>query len=94
MADGDLLMFLRAARSMAAFQGMCDGGLEDGCLAASRDDTTINALDVVSTACHMPHAACLRAISACYNILHQPTLLFFYSYTILVTIQAKLYKRS
>lgn len=47
MADGDLLMFLRAARSMAAFQGMCDGGLEDGCLAASRDDTTINALDVV-----------------------------------------------
>lgn len=50
MADGDLLMFLRAARSMAAFQGMCDGGLEDGCLAASRDDTTINALDVVSAA--------------------------------------------
>lgn len=49
MADGDLLMFLRAARSMAAFQGMCDGGLEDGCLAASRDDTTINALDVVIT---------------------------------------------
>lgn len=63
MADGDLLMFLRAARSMAAFQGMCDGGLEDGCLAASRDDTTINALDVVSTS-----SACLRAISACYNI--------------------------
>lgn len=29
--------------------GMCDGGSpEDGCLAASRDDTTINALDVVS----------------------------------------------
>lgn len=56
MADGDLLMFLRAARSMAAFQGMCDGGLEDGCLAASRDDTTINALDVVSTC--MPHATC------------------------------------
>ena len=27
---------------------MCDGGLEDGCLAASRDDTTINALDIVS----------------------------------------------
>jgi len=49
VADGDLLMFLRAARSMAAFQGMCDGGLEDGCLAASRDDTTINALDVVIT---------------------------------------------
>lgn len=46
--DGDLLMYLRAARSMAAFQGMCDGGSpEDGCVAASRDDTTINALDVV-----------------------------------------------
>lgn len=41
-------MYLRAARSMAAFQGMCDGGSpEDGCIAASRDDTTINALDVV-----------------------------------------------
>lgn len=47
--DGDLLVYLRAARSMAAFQGMCDGGVEDGCLAASRDDTTINALDVVSS---------------------------------------------
>lgn len=47
--DGDLLMYLRAARSMAAFQGMCDGGSpEDGCMAASRDDTTINAFDVVS----------------------------------------------
>jgi hypothetical protein len=28
---------------------MCDGGSpDDGCVAASRDDTTINALDVVS----------------------------------------------
>lgn len=45
----DLRMFLRAARSMAAFAGMCDGGsLEDGCIAASKDDTTINALDTVS----------------------------------------------
>lgn len=43
-------MYLRAARSMAAFAGMCDGGCpEDGANAASRDDTTINALDVVST---------------------------------------------
>ena len=49
LMDTDLLMYLRAARSMAAFQGLCDGGSpEDGCLAASRDDTTINALDVVS----------------------------------------------
>lgn len=48
--DGDLLMYLRAARSMAAFAGMCDGGsADDGCIAASRDDTTINALDVVSS---------------------------------------------
>lgn len=47
--DADLVMFLRAARSMAAFAGMCDGGSpDDGCLAASRDDTTINALTVVS----------------------------------------------
>lgn len=44
----DLKMYLRAARSMAAFAGMCDGGsAEDGCLAASRDDTTINALQLV-----------------------------------------------
>ncbi|KAI7794112.1 putative arginine-glutamic acid dipeptide repeats protein, partial [Triplophysa rosa] len=44
--DCDLLMYLRAARSMAAFAGMCDGGsTEDGCLAASRDDTTLNALN-------------------------------------------------
>lgn len=34
---------------MAAFAGMCDGGsTEDGCLAASRDDTTVNALNTVS----------------------------------------------
>ncbi|KAI1301888.1 Arginine-glutamic acid dipeptide repeats protein [Halotydeus destructor] len=46
--DCDLMMYLRAARSMAAFVGMCDGGsAEDGCLAASRDDTTINALELL-----------------------------------------------
>ena len=34
---------------MAAFVGMCDGGSpEDGCYVASRDDTTINALELVS----------------------------------------------
>ena len=33
---------------MAAFAGMCDGGsTEDGCTAASMDETTINALDTV-----------------------------------------------
>lgn len=48
VADADLVMYLRAARSMAAFAGMCDGGSpDDGCLAASRDDTTISALAVV-----------------------------------------------
>ena len=47
--DGDLIVYIQAARSVAAFVGMCDGGSpDDGCLAASRDDTTINALDVVS----------------------------------------------
>jgi len=46
--DHDLLMYLRAARSMAAFAGMCDGGsTDDGCFAASRDDTTRNALDML-----------------------------------------------
>lgn len=46
--DTDLLMYLRAARSMAAFAGLCDGGsTNDGCNAASRDDTTINALEMV-----------------------------------------------
>lgn len=49
VSDCDLIMYLRAARSMAAFVGMCDGGSpEDGCYVASRDDTTINALELVS----------------------------------------------
>ena len=35
---------------MAAFAGMCDGGsTEDGCNAASMDETTINALDTVGS---------------------------------------------
>ena len=46
--DGDLMVYIQAARSVAAFVGMCDGGSpDDGCIAASRDDTTINAMDVV-----------------------------------------------
>ncbi|KAI9560663.1 hypothetical protein GHT06_011613 [Daphnia sinensis] len=46
--DGDLIVYIQAARSVAAFVGMCDGGSpDDGCLAASRDDTTINAMDVL-----------------------------------------------
>ena len=54
LPDCDLMMYLRAARSMAAFVGMCDGGsAEDGCFAASRDDTTINALELVSIYFHI-----------------------------------------
>jgi arginine-glutamic acid dipeptide repeats protein len=37
-------MYITAARSIAAFQGMCE---EDGCIAASRDETTITAFDVL-----------------------------------------------
>lgn len=43
--DHDLLMFLRAARSMAAFAAMCDGGSpEEGISAASRDGITAQAI--------------------------------------------------
>lgn len=45
--DCDLMMYLRAARSMAAFAGMCDGSADDGYTAATRDDTTINALELL-----------------------------------------------
>lgn len=46
--DCDLMMYLRAARSMAAFAGMCNGGSPDeGYAAATRDDTTINALELL-----------------------------------------------
>ncbi|XP_045161386.2 arginine-glutamic acid dipeptide repeats protein-like isoform X2 [Mercenaria mercenaria] len=46
--DGDLMMYLRAARSVAAFAGMCDGGsTEDGCQAAQMDDTTMNAMHML-----------------------------------------------
>ncbi|KAL1139834.1 hypothetical protein AAG570_006811 [Ranatra chinensis] len=63
--DGDLLMYLRAARSMAAFAGMCDGGsADDGCIAASRDDTTINALDVLHDSGYDPGKA-LQALVKC-----------------------------
>lgn len=45
---------------MAAFAGMCDGGsTEDGCVAASRDDTTLNALNTVSiqNSCQEEHSS-------------------------------------
>lgn len=48
IADVDLLMYLRAARSMAAFVGWCDGGsTDDGCAAASMDETTISSLQLL-----------------------------------------------
>ncbi|XP_026472131.1 arginine-glutamic acid dipeptide repeats protein isoform X3 [Ctenocephalides felis] len=63
--DSDLLMYLRAARSMAAFAGMCDGASpDDGCVAASRDDTTINALDVLHDSAYDPGKA-LQALVKC-----------------------------
>ncbi|XP_065205520.1 arginine-glutamic acid dipeptide repeats protein-like isoform X2 [Planococcus citri] len=63
--DGDLVMYLRAARSMAAFAGMCDGGsAEDGCIAASRDGTTINAMDVLHDSNYDPGKA-LQALVKC-----------------------------
>jgi hypothetical protein len=63
--DSDLLMYLRAARSMAAFAGMCDGGCpEDGANAASRDDTTINALDVVRIRPRPAHEPIKTTVSA------------------------------
>uniref|UniRef100_A0A8D8ZNA4 Arginine-glutamic acid dipeptide repeats protein n=1 Tax=Cacopsylla melanoneura TaxID=428564 RepID=A0A8D8ZNA4_9HEMI len=63
--DGDLLVYLRAARSMAAFAGMCDGGsADDGCMAATRDDTTINALDVLHECGYDPGKA-LQALVKC-----------------------------
>nr|XP_029505280.1 arginine-glutamic acid dipeptide repeats protein-like [Oncorhynchus nerka] len=61
--DCDLLMYLRAARSMAAFAGMCDGGsTEDGCLAASRDDTTLNALNTLHESCYDAGKALQRLV--------------------------------
>ena len=48
ISDDDLIMYLRAARSLAAFVGMNDSGRpQDGCHAASMDDTTVKALDAV-----------------------------------------------
>ncbi|KAJ8319780.1 hypothetical protein KUTeg_001367 [Tegillarca granosa] len=59
--DGDLMMYLRAARSVAAFAGMCDGGsTEDGCQAASMDETTVNAMDTL----HLYHYDTGKALQA------------------------------
>ncbi|CAF3886235.1 unnamed protein product [Rotaria sp. Silwood2] len=59
--DIDLSMYLQAARSIAAFAGMCDRGLaEDMYEVAERDDTTINALTIL----HNHDYDCKRAIQA------------------------------
>ncbi len=48
MDDDNLLTYLQAARSIAAFAGMCDrGNTDDMYDAAQRDDTTINAFNIV-----------------------------------------------
>ncbi|KAK8378837.1 hypothetical protein O3P69_009510 [Scylla paramamosain] len=63
--DTDLLMYLRAARSMAAFAGLCDGGsTTDRCNAASRDDTTINALEMLHNSDY-DHGKALQALVKC-----------------------------
>ncbi|XP_060865602.1 LOW QUALITY PROTEIN: arginine-glutamic acid dipeptide repeats protein-like [Metopolophium dirhodum] len=63
--DRDLLVYLRAARSMAAYAGMCDGGSADeGCIAASRDDTTINAFHILHDSGYDPGKA-LQALVKC-----------------------------
>ena len=43
--DHDLLMYLRAGRSMAAFAAMCDGETpEEGFVVANRDGIGLNAI--------------------------------------------------
>ncbi|CAF1085263.1 unnamed protein product [Adineta ricciae] len=60
-SDIDLSMYLQAARSIAAFAGMCDRGLpEDMYDVAQRDDTTINALNTL----HNHDYDCKRAIQS------------------------------
>lgn len=59
--DTDLLMYITAARSISAFQGMCE---EDACLAASRDDTTITAFDVLHDSNYDPGKA-LESLLKC-----------------------------
>lgn len=56
-SDSDLLMYLRASRSIAAFAGMSFGvSTEEGSTFASRDDTTLNALSIVSTSLVFLHS--------------------------------------
>jgi len=51
-------------RSMAAFVGWCDGGsTDDGCAAASMDETTINSLQLVRNYLASALSNCLRPSS-------------------------------
>ena len=46
--DHDLLMYLRAGRSMAAFAAMCDGETpEEGFVVATRDGIGLNAIQIL-----------------------------------------------
>ena len=49
--DHDLLMYLRAGRSMAAFAAMCDGETPDeGFTVASKDGIALNAVQLLHEA--------------------------------------------
>ena len=65
--DHDLLMYLRAGRSMAAFAAMCDAGgsAEEGFTAASRDSITANAIQVL-------HESDYDTGKAVQNLLNTP----------------------
>ncbi|KAK3749169.1 hypothetical protein QZH41_010363, partial [Actinostola sp. cb2023] len=59
--DYDLIMYLRASRSMAQYAGMCNGGTpEDGFRAMSQDATTSNALNLL----HESSYDCAKALQA------------------------------
>ncbi|XP_018015061.1 arginine-glutamic acid dipeptide repeats protein isoform X2 [Hyalella azteca] len=62
--DTDIIMFLRAARSMAAYAGLVDSGSTEGCKAASHDDTTIAALEILHS-CDYDHDLALQKLVKC-----------------------------
>ncbi|XP_059486637.1 arginine-glutamic acid dipeptide repeats protein-like isoform X2 [Neocloeon triangulifer] len=65
VVDTDLRMFLSGARSIAAFQGLCDGASpEDGYLLASRDDISLNAHSVLHDSGYN-HGKALDALAKC-----------------------------
>ena len=67
--DHDLLMYLRAGRSMAAFAAMCDGEApEDGFVVASRDGIALNAVQHLHEANYDTGKA-LQVCRLMYNII-------------------------